>query len=68
MSKKDCSTCEWATITIIAECDKKIDGEYVHFGGYCPDEFTCEYWEQADEFTIEMNSFDWSKAKNIRVD
>lgn len=68
LNKTSCSTCAWATITIIGECDKKINGEYVHPQGLCPSSWWCKHYEKADDFTIKMNSIDWSKAAKIDVD
>ena len=69
--EKSCKTCIHAVITLIHECshyDRKT-GKFTHSGGFCPEELICEYWEQADEFTLSINSFDWiNSAKTIIVD
>lgn len=66
---KSCKTCAYAIITIVAECTKCDEkGEYIHEGGMSPPEMTCSHWEQADEYTLMENSFDWSKAITIVVD
>ena len=66
LEKDSCYTCRYAIITIIGECTKWINGEYAHQGGYCPSTWWCKYYQRADDFTIGMNSFDWTKA--IRID
>ena len=67
--KLTCNTCGYAVITLVAECSKRNrQGEYVHSGGFCPEEMTCPYWEQADEWTLAQNAIDWKGARIIMVD
>lgn len=65
---KSCYNCEYAVITLIAECSKKIDNEYAQQGGFCPSHLVCKHWKQASDDQIEINSFDWSQAIGIKVD
>ena len=67
---KNCFNCLYAVITLdIYECnvcDEQIN--FIHPGGMCPETLYCDRWEQADEFTLSRNSFDWNKALVINVD
>lgn len=63
----NCHTCKFAVITLIGECNKKINGKYVHQDGLCPSAWWCKYYQRASQQEIEDNSFDWSKAKRIYI-
>lgn len=64
-----CHTCTHAIITIVSECTlKNKDRSWFHPNGMCPEEYWCQYYEKADDFTIRMNGVDWSKARRIDVD
>lgn len=65
-----CHTCKFACLHLpfFAECNKEIDGKALHDGWWCPEEFTCSYWEQASKADIDMNAMDWSGAPVIDVD
>ena len=65
---KNCYTCKHAIITILGECTRKENGQYIHQDGMCPSAWTCKHWQQASKFEMEMNGIDWSKAKRIEVD
>ncbi len=65
--KKSCYNCTWGVITLIAECTCQVGDEYLHSGGFCPDELLCDRWEYSAS-SEEANSIDWSKAIGIDVD
>lgn len=57
-----CETCEFACIV------KPISAECTRTGLFCPKEMTCEFWSQADDETLKVNSYDWTNSTIIEVD
>lgn len=70
LEEKSCENCvHGVTIPPFPyECSLMIDGEWVHDGGYCPEELICKNWEVNPITGMADSSEMWLNARVIEVE